>query len=128
MKLSLAHNALKSSMAKFLLESLLDNVCLMELDLSGNFLEDDFARDLSAVLEHNPVLYKVDISKNPIGPAGASVLLNCILMHNETIGSLGNLEDNMYMGVRIREELRQTLFLNNTSHDKKRAYVKELQE
>lgn len=46
-KLSLANNALKSSMVKFLLDSLLDNVCLMELDLGGNFLDDTFANDLA---------------------------------------------------------------------------------
>ena len=34
----------------------------------------------------------------------------------------------MYMGVRIREELRQILFLNTTSHDRKRAINKEIQE
>lgn len=32
------------------------------------------------------------------------------------------------MGVRIREELRQILILNNSSHDKKRNYIKEMQE
>jgi hypothetical protein len=93
-------------MVKFFLDSLLDNVALMEVDLSGNFLDDSFAKDLSLVIQHNPILYKVDISKNPIGPEGAQSLLNCLLIHNETLGSLGNLEDNMYMGVRIREELR----------------------
>lgn len=105
-KLNLSNNGFKSPMVKFLLDSLLDNVCLMELDFGGNFLDDSFANDLALVLEHNPVLYKVDISKNPIGPEGASVILNALLVHNETLGSLGNLDENMYMGVRIREELR----------------------
>jgi hypothetical protein len=48
----------------------MDNVCLMDLNLSTNFLDDSFANDLSIILENNPILYKVDISKNPIGPAG----------------------------------------------------------
>ena len=61
-KLDISHNALKSLVAKFLLESLLDNVCLSELNLSANNLDDEFATDLARVLEHNPVLYKVDIS------------------------------------------------------------------
>lgn len=92
-------------MIKFLLESLLDNDSLVELNLSGNFLEDDFAKDLAIVLENNPILYKIDISKNPIGPEGAKVILNALLVNNETLGSLGNIEENMYMGVRIREEI-----------------------
>lgn len=129
MKLDLSSNALKSSVVKFLLDSLLDNVCLSELNLSSNFLDDDFAKDLATVIENNPVLYKVDISKNPIGPAGASAILNALLTSNETLGSLGgeisdgqknHLDENVYMGVRIREELRQVLLLNNSSHDKKR--------
>jgi hypothetical protein len=41
------------------------------------------------VLEHNPILYKVDISKNPIGPNGAKAILNSLLVANETLGSLG---------------------------------------
>jgi hypothetical protein len=88
-KLDLSNNALKSSVVKFLLDSLLDNVCLTELILSSNFLDDDFARDLALVLENNPVLFKVDISNNPIGPAGAQSLLNVLLVGNETLGSLG---------------------------------------
>jgi hypothetical protein len=67
-KLDLSHNGLKSSVVKFLLDSLLDNVCLSELNLGSNFLDDNFAKDLAVVLENNPVLYKVDISNNPIGP------------------------------------------------------------
>jgi hypothetical protein len=73
-------------------------------------------------------LHTVDISNNPIGPVGGHALLNSLLKFNETLVSLGNLEENMYMGVRIREELRQILELNNTSLDKKKVYVKELQE
>jgi len=121
-------------MIKFLLDSLLDNECLSELNLSSNFLDDDFAKDFAIVLENNPVLYKVDISKNPIGPKGAKVILNALLVSNETLGSLGgdvddnrsHLDQNVYMGVRIREELRQVLMLNNSSSDKKRIHMKEI--
>ncbi|CDW87985.1 UNKNOWN [Stylonychia lemnae] len=137
-KLDLSSNALKSCQVKFLLDSMMDNVCLTELNLASNFLDDEFAQDLSYVLENNPVLYKVDISRNPIGPAGAQIILNALLVSNETLGSLGGdidsdsgqgyLDQNVYMGVRIREELRQVLILNNSSHDKKRIHMKELQE
>jgi hypothetical protein len=37
---------------------------------TNNFLDDEFAVDLSMLLEDNPILYKVDISRNPIGPSG----------------------------------------------------------
>lgn len=32
------------------------------------------------------------------------------------------------MGVRIREELRQVLILNNSGHDKKRVHMKNVQD
>ena len=40
------------------------------------------------------------------------------------MGDLGNLDDSTYMGVRIREELRQAIKLNNASQDKKKAHFK----
>lgn len=46
------------------------------------------------ILEHNPVLYKVDISNNPIGPTGARSILNSLLVNNETLGSLGGTLDS----------------------------------
>ena len=39
-KLDLSSNGLKTPMVKYLLESLFDNVCLSELRLGSNFLED----------------------------------------------------------------------------------------
>lgn len=61
------------------MDALLDNVCLTELDVSSNFLDNEFAQDLAYLLEYNPVLFKVDISRNPIGPEGAKVLLKTLL-------------------------------------------------
>ena len=78
-KLSLANNGLKSCVAKFLLESLLDNFCLAELSFAGNFLDNEFACDLAHLLESNQTLHTVDISKNPIAPEGAKLLLQSIL-------------------------------------------------
>ena len=46
--------------------------------------------------------------------------MQALLTANETLGDLGNLEDNMYMGVRIREELRQTLLMNTSNFDRKK--------
>jgi len=46
-------------------------------------------------------------------------------MENDTLGDLGDLSTNMYMGVRIRELLRQIIFLNHSSHDKKKALITE---
>ena len=61
-----------------------------------------------------------------------------MLVGNETLGSLGGnihetdgngyLDQNVYMGVRIREELKQVLILNNSSQDKKKQFIKEKQE
>lgn len=76
------------------------------MNFHGNFLDNQFAVDLAHVLELNQVLHTVDISKNPIGPEGAKYILNVLLQHNDTLGSLGDLEQNVYMGVRAREELR----------------------
>ena len=59
---------------------------------------------------------------------GGKKILECLLTHNETLGSLGDLDENVYMGVRIREELRQVLKLNTCSHDKKKLKIKEMQE
>jgi Ran GTPase-activating protein (RanGAP) involved in mRNA processing and transport len=106
-KLGLANNALKACVVKFLLESLLDNFCLAELSLAGNFLDNEFAVDLAHLLESNQTIHTVDISKNPIGPEGAKILLQSILQYNDTLESLGDdMDSNMYMGVRMREEMK----------------------
>ena len=52
-KLDLGKNALKSCVAKFFLDSLLDNFCLAELILDGNLLDNEFAVDLAHLLEQN---------------------------------------------------------------------------
>jgi Ran GTPase-activating protein (RanGAP) involved in mRNA processing and transport len=52
-KLDLSKNAIKSCMAKFLLDALEDNYCLAHLDLSGNYLDNEFAVDLAHLLEGN---------------------------------------------------------------------------
>lgn len=127
-KLDIGSNALKPCTARFILDSLLDNVCLSEVSFAGNFLDDEFAVDLAHVLEDNVVLYKIDIGKNPIGPPGAQALLSVLLMKNETLGSLGDLDQNVYMGVRLREELRQVLELNNHGADKKQDKTREMKE
>ena len=120
-KLDLSNNALKACVVKFFLESLLDNYCLTDLSFAGNFLDNEFACDLAHLLESNQVLHTVDISKNPIGPEGAKLLLQSILQYNDTLESLGSdIDSNMYMGVRMREEMKQTLNLNLQNHERKR--------
>ncbi len=49
-------------------------------------------------------------------------------MDNETLGSLGDIEQNMYLGVRLREEIRQVLSLNNAGSDKKLSHMKDMKE
>jgi len=119
---------MKPCTASYILDALLNNNCLTEVSFANNFLDDEFAVDLAMVLEDNPVLFKVDISNNPIGPQGGAALLNTLLMKNETLGSLGDLEKNMYLGVRLREELRQVLALNNSGADKRRGNIVEAKE
>ena len=75
----MSNNAMKASTVKFLLDSLVDNNCLTDLKLAGNYLDDEFAVDLAHLLEINEVLHTVDISKNPIGPDGARYLLQSLL-------------------------------------------------
>lgn len=121
-KLDLSNNGLKPGPIRFLLDSLQVNMSLSEVNLHGNFLDNEFAVDLSYVLEKNQVLYKVDISQNPIGPEGAKYILNALLQYNDTLGSLGDLSDNVFMGVRVRYDLEEALRLNNaTSGSKKRV-------
>lgn len=71
------------------------------------------------------MLYKVDISANPISPTGARLILNAVSEYNDTLGNLGDLDESTFMGVRIREELRQAIKLNNSSSDKKKAHFKD---
>lgn len=126
-KLDLSNNGLKSCVVHYLLESITPNQYLSEVNFSGNFLDDDFAQDLSLVLKENGVLNKVDISENPIGPDGAKLLFNALCEDNDTLTDLGDLSvRSAAMGVRIREELRQVLTLNSSSHDKKKAFIEQL--
>ena len=88
-------------------------------------MDDNSARELAKLLKHNQVLFKVDISANPISPDGARLILNSISEYNDTLGDLGDLEQSSMMGVRIREELRQAIRLNNSSHDKRKAFLQD---
>ena len=67
----------------------------------------------------------MDISANPISPVGARLILQAISEFNDTLGNLGDLDQTTFMGVRIREELRQAIKLNNASHDNKKAHLKD---
>jgi len=80
-KLDLSNNGFKTCTIRFLLEALSEagNSTLADLNLAGNFLDDDFALLLANFLESNQVLHTVDISRNPIGAEGAKFLLQCLL-------------------------------------------------
>jgi Ran GTPase-activating protein (RanGAP) involved in mRNA processing and transport len=58
---------------------------ITEVNFHGNLLDNEFAIDLSHVLEDNTILYKVDISQNPIAPDGAKYLLKTLLQYNDTL-------------------------------------------
>jgi|TARA_B110000285_G_C15032483_1_gene567494 hypothetical protein len=71
----------------------------------------------------------VDISGNPISPAGAQCILKILLTNNDTLQSLGNdIDLNPYMGVRKREEIKQTLHLNQSNHERKRAILMQIED
>ena len=128
-KLDLSKNAIKSVTIKWLLDSLVDNYCLAHLDLSGNYLDNEFSVDLAHLLETNQQLHTVDLSNNPIEPEGAKYLLQSILSTNDTLESLGDLEhSNMLMGVRNREEIRQALTLNVSNHERKRIIMQQIEQ
>ena len=122
-KIDLSNNALTPHVGNYLLEQLKTNIYISEIKFHGNRFDDEFAMHLAELLQFNQVLYKVDISDNPISPVGARVLLNVIAEYNDTLGDLGDLSQTTFMGVRIREELRQAIKLNNTSHDKKMSHL-----
>ena len=125
-KLDLSNNALKGCMTKYIFESIMTNTYLAELNFAGNLLDDVFALQLANTLTQNQVLYKVDISNNPIGPAGAQLILDALYEHNDTLGDIGDLSESYYMGVRIREDLIQAIKMNNSSHARKRAFIEEI--
>jgi hypothetical protein len=104
-KLDLSHNGLKPKPARFVLDALLNNHSVVDVSFAHNFLDDEFACDLSFLLEDNCVIYKADISGNPITQQGAKHILKAILEKNDTVGSLGDLSHNVLMGVRAKEEL-----------------------
>lgn len=126
-KLDLGNNGLKSCVMRFFLAAIEDNKCLADLNVSGNFLDDEFADDLGYLLEENCTLHTVDISNNPIGPESAKNLLRYLLQSNDTLESLGDLSTNLLMGVRNREEIRQCLSLNTSNHERKRRIMDKIQ-
>lgn len=105
-KLDLSNNGLKHFTARYFLDAMLINEHLKIVNFHGNLLDDEFAYDLADCLAKNTVLHTVDISQNPIGPEGAHEILNTLLQTNDTLVNLGELHENVYMGVRVREELR----------------------
>ena len=52
-KLDMSNNGIKSCVIRFLLEALCDNYTLADWNVSGNFLDDEFAGDLAHLLEEN---------------------------------------------------------------------------
>ena len=78
-KIDFSSNGLKSCVVKYLMDAMTTNQTVTEINLSNNQLSNEFAVDLAHVLEGNPILFKVDISQNPIGPEGAKYILNSLL-------------------------------------------------
>lgn len=100
------------------------NNTVTEVNLHGNWLNDEFASDLGELLKENPILYKVDISQNPIGNDGALKLLDDLNSKNDTLNSLGDLSQNVLMGVKVRKDIEDALWLNSVSSRAKQSKLK----
>ena len=60
--------------------------------MSHNNLGDEFAVELASMLATNDILWKVDISHNPISIKGANAILKVLRENNDTLTSLGDIE------------------------------------
>lgn len=61
------------------------------MDVSDNYLGDNFALELAKILKTNKVLYEVNIAGNPITEKGGTFLHNVLIQHNDTLSSFGDL-------------------------------------
>ncbi len=106
-------------MGVYLVKSLKNNITLTDLNLSKNCLNDDFAEALADTLRVNEIIWKVDISNNPIGEAGAKAILKAIKESNDSLESLGEEFDSnsALMGVIHIEEIRKVLRQNKVSKE-----------
>jgi len=118
-KLDLSNNGLPPIMGVYIVKNLRNNITLTDLNLSKNILNDDFAEALADTLCVNEILWKVDISHNPIGELGGKALLKAIRESNDSIESLGDeFESNSSsMGVLNVEEIRKLLKQNRVSKE-----------
>lgn len=108
------------------MEALKANQSLQILDLSNNFLDTQFAVWLADLLRENPCIHTIDIGKNPIDPEGAEIIKNVLREGNDSLGSLGDLNKNTYMGIRAKEDIQQMLDLNNAAPDKKKFKIAQM--
>jgi Ran GTPase-activating protein (RanGAP) involved in mRNA processing and transport len=66
---------------KALADALAATTSLRELDLSGNVLKPEFARELAVGLEKNQTLSALDLSYNAVGSVGAEAILNAVKLN-----------------------------------------------
>lgn len=124
--LDVSHNYISDIDARILVSALADNQTLKELNLSHNLLDISASKSISKILESNETIQEIDISHNPIKEVSGQLLLEAVLMHNETLKSFGPIESNLMMGVRRRQEIQQCLTLNDQSKEVKRANVEKI--
>lgn len=60
---------------------------ISDVNLSRNHLNDDFAKALSQTLINNDILWRVDISYNPITKIGGQLILKSLREGNESLES-----------------------------------------
>lgn len=76
---------------------------------------DEFAIELARMLATNDILWKVDISHNPISMKGANAILKVLKENNDTLTSLGDIEANFSMGVLTIRNINICLATNRES-------------
>lgn len=84
-RLILSNNHLGEEAIGPFMTMLASNLALVEVNLSGNLLEDLFGFALAACLRKNEILQIIDISKNNMGPEGGSELLKALGEGNDTV-------------------------------------------
>mmetsp|Transcript_41628 Transcript_41628/g.134577 ORF Transcript_41628/g.134577 Transcript_41628/m.134577 type:complete len:310 (+) Transcript_41628:187-1116(+) len=111
--LNLRLNVLSGIMGIELCRALDASVSLTDVDVSSNHLSDDFGRALGMVLATNETLWKVNLTRNPLGIASGDALLLALKQRNDTIVELGDIsEDLLGLGLQNRMLISSCLDAN----------------
>jgi hypothetical protein len=91
-RLSLPHNYLGNKGVKSILLLIYKNSNIQNLNLSGQGIRTDCAKDIAEVFQYHSRIHTIDLTNNKIGVQGASALLQ-LFEKNEGIKVI-NMENN----------------------------------